>query len=278
MSIQDSKSIIFLNGKFLKASEARLSVLEPGFLYGWGLFETMRSYNGKIIYFNQHLERIKNSCRLLDMVLPYSIASIKEIIKKAVAKNGFRDVYMRLTLWKTERGTDILVIARQYKPYSSRTYNNGFCACVSSFRQIENSYLARLKTNNYLLYRLALSEVKEKGFDEALILNQKGYIAEASRSNLFLIKDKEIFTPSLGCGCLDGITRRVILDLAKKNNIKVYEGNFTIEHLLAADGAFLTNSLMGIMPLTSLDKILIGKNKCSGLIKFFIKKYNSLFR
>ncbi|MCX5702779.1 MAG: aminotransferase class IV [Candidatus Omnitrophica bacterium] len=280
MSIQNfqSKEIIFLNGKFLKASQARLSVLEPGFLYGWGLFETMRAYNGKIVYFEQHLQRIKNSCRLLGMVFPHSLVSIKKIIKKTVAKNGFRDVYTRLTLWKCEKGTDILVTVRKYKPYSIGKYRKGFCTCVSSFRQNDNFYLSRLKTTNYLLYRLALREAEKKGFDEALILNQKGYIAEASRSNLFLIKDKEIFTPSLECGCLNGITRRVVLDLAKKNNMKVYEGNFTIENLLAADGAFLTNSLMGIMPLTSLEKIAIGKNKCLGLIKFFIKKYNSLFR
>ncbi len=272
------QEIIFLNGKFIPGEQARLPILTPGFLYGWGLFETMRAYNNRIVYFDKHLERLKKSARLLDMRCPYSLAKLKEIIYEAVKINGLRDAYVRLTLWKSEIGTDTLIIAKKYQLYSSQKYNKGFRACISSFRQNENSFLAQLKTTNYLLYRLAYAQAIEKGFDEAIILNHKGYIAETSRSNLFFIKDKELFTSSLECSCLDGITRRVIFDLAKKYNIKAYEGNFSMPDLYASDEAFLTNSLMGIMPLASVEKQRIGKGISRyKSTRFFIKKYKSLY-
>jgi branched-chain amino acid aminotransferase group I len=273
-----SKEAVFLNGKFLKPSEARVSIFDPGFLYGWGLFETMRAYKGRIVYFNEHLRRIKDSCRLLNMVFPCSTEEIKEIVKKALSINGLSDIYVRLTLWKSEKGTGILVTAKKYKPYSSEKYRKGFNACISSFKQNENSYLANIKSTNYLLCRLAFRQAEKRGFDEALIFNQKGYVAEASRSNLFLIKGGEIFTPSLECGCLNGITRKVVFDLAKKNNIKIYEGNIIQEDLCSAHEAFLTNSLMGIMPLTSLEKMCIGRGQCGKLTKLFIQKYSSLLK
>lgn len=272
------KKIIFLNGKFVLQEEVKVSVLTPGFLYGWGLFETMRSYHNKIVYFNQHLVRIKNSCRLMDMKFPYPLAKLKEIIKKTVKINDFKDAYVRLTLWKSDPGTDTLITVRKYQPYSYRKYRQGLRACIYPFRQNENSFFVRLKTTNYLLYRFAYLEAEDKGFDEAIILNNRGYIAEGSHSNIFLVKDKEIFTPALECGCLDGITRRVIFDLAKKHNIRIYEGNLSIRDLSTADEAFLTNSLMGIMPLASLERKTIGKNKCKKLTRFFIEKYHCLLR
>lgn len=271
------QEIIFLNGKFIPEEESQISVLTPGFLYGWGLFETMRAYNNRIVYFDAHLERLKRSARLLDIRCPYSLARFKEIIYEAVKINGLRDASIRLTLWKCESGADTLIIAKKYQPCSSQKYKKGFRASISPFRQNENSFLAQLKTTNYLLYRLAYAKAREKGFDEAVILNQKGNIAEASRSNLFFIKDKELFTPSLACGCLNGITRRVIFDLAKKYHIKAYEGVFSILDLYACDEAFLTNSLMGIMPLVSVEghRIHRGRSRYK-LTRFFIEKYKSL--
>lgn len=271
------REMVFLNGKFLSIKEAKLPVVSPGFLYGWGLFETMRAYNNRIVYFDAHLDRLTRSARLLDIRCPYSLAKVKEIIYAAVKISGLRDAYIRLTLWKCEKGADTLIIARKYQPCSSRKYKKGFRASISPLRQNENSFLAQLKTTNYLLHRLAYAKAREKDFDEAIILNQKGNIAEASRSNLFFIKDKELFTPSLESGCLNGITRRVVFDLAKKYHIKAYEGNFCILDLYASDEAFLTNSLMGIMPLVSVEgrRIRRGRSRYK-LTRFFIEKYKSL--
>lgn len=257
--------------------EAQLPLITPGFLYGWGLFETMRSYNNKIVYLNEHLARIKNSSKLIKMTFPYSQARLKKIIKETVKINNFKDAYVRLTLWvKSNNLTDTSIIVRRYKPFSAKKYKRGFSCSISLLRLCEDSFLAGLKTTNYLLYQLSYLEAKNKGFDEAIILNNRGYICEGSRSNIFFVKDNEIFTPALECGCLDGITRQVIFDMAKKYNIKIEEGRFTLGNLYEADEAFLTNSLMGVMPLESIEKQLIdGPSK---ITKFFMKKHELLLK
>lgn len=270
------KEIVFLNGKFLPVKETNLSALTPGFLYGWGLFETMRSYNNKIVYLDEHLKRIKRSCKLLAMDFPYSFDKLKEIIKETVKINGFFDAYVRLSFYKSDRGTDALILVKKYKHFSFKKYREGFSVCISRFKQNEDSFFARMKTTNYLLYQLSYLEAKNRGFDEAIILNNRGYITETCRANIFLVKDKELFTPSLECGCLDGITRKVILDLAKKYNIKIYEGNFTPQDLYKADESFLTNSLMGVMPLRFVGKQQIKNITKYKLTQFFMERYRSL--
>ncbi|MFA5411526.1 MAG: aminotransferase class IV, partial [Candidatus Omnitrophota bacterium] len=166
---------------------------------------------------------------------------------------------------------------KKYQPYSLRKYQEGIALAVSSFRQNENSLLARIKSTSRLLHELSYAEAKRKGFAGSLILNNRGYITEASNSNAFFIKDRFIFTPALACGCLDGITRRVIFDLAGNYNFKVEEGNFTLRDLYAAEEVFLTNSLAGIMPVASLNGKIIGKGRCGRITRFFIEKYKLLF-
>lgn len=272
------QEIVFLNGHFLKTKDAKISLLEPGFLYGWGLFETMRACHNRIVYFDAHLARIKASCASLDMKFPYALNKLKEIIRRAMQINGFADACVRLTLWKAASGTGTLVTVKKYKPYSLQKYRTGFHACIWRFKQNENYFLNRLKTTNYLFYQLAYQEAKNKRFDEALILNHRGYITEGSRANIFFLKDNQLWTPALECGCLAGITRKVILDLAEKNNIPANEGNFTLYDLYDADEVFFTNSLMGVMPLACIEKNKIGKSPNNyKLTRFFIKRYQNPF-
>lgn len=271
------QEIIFLNGKFLPKRQALISPLEPGFLYGFGLFETMRWRNDMIVYFDAHLKRLDESRKLLGIERAYPQTKLKDIIRKLVNTNGLPDACVRLTLSKREKGTDILITARRYRPYSRLEYKRGFSTCVSSLRQNKSFFLAQLKTTNYLLYRLAYKEAIGRGFQEAIILNHKGYVAETSRCNLFFVKDAELFTPALDCGCLDGITRRVVFDAAGEYGIKVFEGNFTITDLSSSDEAFLTNSLMGIMPLASIEHRRITRgSKQNKLTRLFMEKYRSL--
>lgn len=268
--------IIFLNGKFLPSSEAKLSVFDPGFLYGFGLFETMRSYNKKIVYFDSHLKRIATSCDLIGIQFPYSITKAKAIIQKAVALSGFFDLSIRLTVWKLDAGAGFLIAVKKYEPYARTKYRNGFRACVGGFRQNENSLYARLKTIDRLSYQLVMDEAKNRKFDEAIILNSRGYIAEGTRSNLFCAKDGELFTPALECGCLEGITRKAIIDAAKKNRIQISERKLTLGNVYKMDEAFLTNSLMGIMPLISIENRAIGNGKHNTLTRFFKSAYDYL--
>lgn len=278
------KEVIFLNGKFVPQEEAKISVLEPGFLTGYGVFETMRAYNGRIVYSAEHLKRFKKSADCAEIKLPYSLDKIGRLIRQAVKLSGFLDNYLRLTLWKTidkSSGAGILLIARKYEPYPQAKYRQGFRACVSGIKKyiLEKDNLpVEIKTTSRLLYELGFFWAGKNNFDEALILDTLGNICEGTRTNIFFIADKEIFTPDLSCGCLSGVTRRVIFDSAKKNKLNVYEGKFSLCDLYGADEAFLTNSLGGVMPLVRVGEKVIGEGKPGRLTRVFMEKYDALLK
>ncbi|MDI6758249.1 MAG: aminotransferase class IV [Candidatus Omnitrophota bacterium] len=320
------QSFIFLNGKFLDIEDAKILVSSSGLFYGWGLFETMRSYNGKIIYLDRHLERLKSAAGLVNLKLSYPAAKLKKIIKEALRLNFFKDAYVKLILWKNTPGTEIALFVKNYKPPLEIKYKEGFSAAISSFRQDGNSLSSRVKSLSRFILELAFDEARSRGFDEALLLNTEGYIAEGTRNNIFFVKGKIIFTPSLDCGCLNGVTRKVIFDLVKKERLKIVtvqrsevnqgvipaqagiqrgydrmdarfhghdkngrrelpevelllkiaEGRFALKDLYNADEAFLTNSLIGVMPLVRVENYKIAKGVRGEITEYFIKEYNCL--
>jgi branched-subunit amino acid aminotransferase/4-amino-4-deoxychorismate lyase len=261
------KEIIFFQGRFMPVSQARVSVLEATVLQAKGIFETMRAYQGKIVYLQAHLKRLEKSSALLGIKLPYSLPQLQSFIRQIISLNRLADARLRLTLWQIGQRPACLIVAERYHPYSTAKYKQGFSLYVSRFRQSAGSFLAGIKTTSRLLYELAYAEAREQGCDEALLLNNRGYLCEASRSNLFFVQEGELFTPALGCGCLDGITRHVVFSLAKKQKIKLWEGNFIVSDLARAEEACLTNSLIGIMPL---------KDKCGKIIRLLQGRYNCL--
>jgi branched-subunit amino acid aminotransferase/4-amino-4-deoxychorismate lyase len=272
------EEIIFLNGKFLPPDEAKVSVLAPGFLCGFGLFETMRFYQGKTVYLDAHLQRLIRSCRLIGLKLPYSQNKLKQIIRKTVSLSRFFDVYLRLTLYQGKESSEILILAKEYLAPDAQTYKQGFRAQAFSLRKDGFSFLAGIKTTSRLGYEIAFQQAVAAGFDEAVILNSRGYIAEASRSNIFWVQEGSLFTPDISCGCLAGVTRGAIFDLAKKYNFRIYTGNFVLSDLLQAQEAFLTNSLIGVMPLLCVEGKKIGKARCRKISEFFQEKYLCLLK
>lgn len=274
----NKKMIIFLNGLFLSQKEAKISLFEPAFLYGWSVFETMRLYEGKIVHFAQHIQRIRKSCRKLGFSFSYPTKSINKIILKLAKKNSLSDTYVRLTAWKNNDGAGIFIFLKEHKPYPKIKIEKGFKARIASITANQAHFLSGVKSANRLAYEISYQESLRKGFDEALILNDYGYIVEGSRSNLFFVKDKQIFTPSLNCGGLNGITRKLIFSFAQKEKIPLFEGNFTPRDLLGASEVFLTNSLNAIMPLTQVNNRIIGNGACGKITKKFIEKYNLLLR
>ena len=270
------KRVIFWKGEFLSSAESIGLNSDSGLLRGIGLFETMRAYHGNIIYFNQHIARIRNSCKILGLGFAYNAGKIQRIIDRLLESGSLSDACVRLSLWKEKGESEILVVASKYSPYPLTKYRKGFSVGIGRLRQDEDSFLAQHKTTSRLIYELNFYQAQKRGFDEAIMLNQRGYITEATRSNIFFAKDKTLFTPALDCGCLSGITRRVVCDLAAKYAIELYEGKFTLEDLCAADEAFLTNSLMGLMPLTCVEKRYFIKGAAQKITSFFIRKYRNL--
>jgi branched-chain amino acid aminotransferase len=254
------KNIIFLNGKFMDKDEGCVKVGDPGFLYGWGAFETMRFRDGNTVYLNEHINRLHGSCRLLNIDLLYTAEKLKVAICQTVKRNGLDDARVRLSVWKKESGCGVLATAEHYQAFSKAAYSSGLNICLSGLKQDESSILARIKTMNRLLYELSFEQARIDGCDDAIILNSRGYIAECSRANIFLVKDKELFTPSVRCGCLNGVTRMAVLDLAGENGINASEVNLTMKDLEDADEVLLTNSLFGIMPVRSINGAKAGRS------------------
>ncbi|MFA6217439.1 MAG: aminotransferase class IV [Candidatus Omnitrophota bacterium] len=264
---------IFINGKFVSPAQAVIPVSEPGLLYGWGVFETMRAIGCTIVCLPQHLKRILGAARKLTLAVPYSCSDLSGIIRRAIRINGYQDAVVRLSLYKSAPGVYTVVTVKPYKAYTSLQYQKGFSACVSSLRQDQQYAFAQVKTTSRLLFQLAAQEARKKGCDEAIILNTRGFIAEGARSNIFLVKRKKIMTPALTCGCLPGVTRQLVITLGKKSGYKIDEGKFCLDDLRSADEGFLTNSLIGIMPLVSLQGRDIGKGAAGNITKDLMAQY-----
>ncbi|MDP1854308.1 MAG: aminotransferase class IV [Candidatus Omnitrophota bacterium] len=268
---------VFLDGKFVNEKEALTPIYEPGFIYSQGLFETMRADNNKIFGLEAHLERLIKSAPLIRLNLTYSKEKLKDIISEALSFNNYPSTYLRLTVWQGVVKVHISVIARRHELYNSKEkYISGFSAIISNMRQNETSFLSNLKVSARLHFLLAELEARDKNADEAILLNTKGMISEASRANIFIVKDNVIFTSHKESGCLLGLTRVMVLDIARKEKIRAYEKEIAPGELFDADEAFLTNSLSGIMPLTLVDNKKISQGKTGGLTEGFLKKYQEL--
>jgi len=240
-----------------------------------GLFETMRAYRGKIVYFDGHLERIKKSCAKFNINPPCSFAQIKKQIINAVKQSRLNDVRVKLIICKAGNKRVISIIVKRYSPAPLQKYKSGFQIDIAGFKQKENSPLVIHKITDRQNYERAFEKAKKAGFDEALILNNRGDICEATRSNIFFVKGNLLFTPSVGCGCLPGITRKAIFNFAKRKKMKVRINRCSLQDLLTADEAFLTNSLIGVMPLAAIS----GKRLAKGAItKYFMNQYAGLLR
>ncbi|MFC1916040.1 aminotransferase class IV [Chloroflexota bacterium] len=257
------EEIVYLNGSLVPRSQARISVFDSGFLYGYGLFETMRAYRGIIFLLDRHLKRLLDSAEVIGLAKALSDVDLAKACVDTLRANNLQEARLRLTVSRGEAdsfpGTGIsasptvLVSATGYSPVSARIYEKGFRVGVSSLRRYSQSPLSSLKSTNYLLSLLAKREAEASGLDEALLLNEHGFIAEGSISNVFFASLRSgLVTPSLESGILPGITRQVVMELASHLTLNVTEGEIRLEDLGQFDEAFLTNSVMEIMPLVAV--------------------------
>lgn len=289
---------IYLNGKFVKPEEAKISIFAPGFLYGQGLFETMRAYNERIFRLDSHIERLLGALPLINIKSNLETNLLKEAVNECLKKNGLRDGYVRLTVWQGESldkadpvrdkstasrkkdvsgGVNVAILAKSYNFFQKEDYKKGFRAGISNtFRQNELSVLSRVKSANYLNLLLAYQEARQNNYDEALLLNSNGFLAEATRANIFIVKDNCLITPSLDSGCLAGITRDTVFAIARKEKIEAIETEVRPVDLKKCDEAFLTNSLIEVMPLVAVDNEPIKKASPGKITGLILKRYCQL--
>lgn len=276
--------IVYLNGSLVPRSQARISALDYGFLYGFGLFETMRAYEGRVFRLDRHLNRLARSAEVLGLPLPAT--DLRSAVTDTIQANQLGDARVRIAVSIGEGGMvpdpstcdqpTVLIIAGHYQPYPEQVYEKGFRAIVSSIRRNSQSPLSRLKSANYLESMLARQEARAAGVDEALCLNEKGLLAEASMSNVFLVTRGTLRTPGPESGILPGITREVILELAPSLAISTLEDDVRQDELFQAQEAFLTNSLIEVMPLTEIDGKTVGSGRPGPLTQRLAAAYKKL--
>ncbi len=278
--------IVYLNGDLMPRSQARISVLDYGFLYGFSLFETMRAYGGRVFRLDRHLKRLLSSAEILG--LPIEGLDLKGPVMATIRANRLSEARIRLTVSRGEGsmvpdpGTcsrpTVLIMAQPYRPYTEEVYQKGFSAVVSSIRRNSQSPVPRFKSANFLESILAREEAKAAAVNDALFLNDKSLLAEASTSNIFLVTNGVLKTPGLESGILPGTTREAILELAPELGINAREQDIGLDELYQAEEAFLTNVMVEIMPLTEVAGKPIGSGRAGPVTQRLMAAYKKLVR
>jgi branched-chain amino acid aminotransferase len=271
---------VFLNDKLVDADKASVSVTDSGFLYGAGLFETMRSHNGIVFSLKDHLDRLFFSAGALSINNTYSREYITDAIYKVLKANKLTDARLRLTLSggpmsepEEKRKSTLLVAAAKLQPYPLEYYKNGVLVVLSPFRQNTAEPVYGHKTTSYFSRMLALKSAHQKGAAEALWFTVDNRLAEGCISNVFLVKDSALYTPPIETPVLAGVSRKTVFQIALENSIEFIEKNLYISDLLDADEVFLTNVIMQILPVNSVEKHTVGAGKPGNLTRKLQKKF-----
>jgi len=263
---------IYLNDRFVDRKEALVSVFDHGFLYGDGVYETLRTYDGRFFMLGPHLARLRRSARLIGLSIPIPEADWPALLRDAVERNNLADAHLRITISRGEGdlGLDpalcarptVVIMAKPIARYPAHLFEEGVhLAIVATRRNLASALSPQIKSLNFLNNILAKQEAGKAGAFDALMLNAEGLLTECTTSNFFFASDSRLVTPSVECGILDGITREVVLTLARENGIPVEEGRYPAECLAHAEEAFLTNTSMEIMPVQTIDRAPIGTGR-----------------
>lgn len=252
---------LFLNGKFLPAEKAKISPFDHGFLYGDGVYETLRTYEGKIWQINEHLARLEHSARELRLRFPYSKATFKNFLNQLVEINKFPETRLRLTITRGVNKGDfltcfkptILITAEKLKPEPESIYQEGVKIISVPFMRP----FPHIKSTSLLPFILAQQQKAEKKAYEAIFLTYNNYVTEGTITNIFMVKKNILYTPK--SNILKGTTRQALLKLAEHNNIEARITDFTLQQLYQADEIFITNAPRGIIPVHQFDHMIIGK-------------------
>jgi len=263
--------------------EAVVSVFDHGFLYGDGIYETMRAYDGTVFMLDRHLERLSRSASLIQLDLPH-LQMIRGAVCETLQANGLKNAYVRVTIsrGKGPAGLDpalcprptLVVIAEEFRQYPARLYAEGVRLVIAKTRRnLAQALDPKIKSLNFLNNILAKIEAKERNAYEAIMLNANGFIAEGTVSNIFFVRAGILRTPSVDVGVLDGITRELVISLAQKNGIPVEEGRYLPEDICSASEVFFTNTTSEIMPVAQIEDIRYEIGAVTGALRGHYREY-----
>lgn len=264
--------IVYLDGKYVDSTEAKVSVFDHGLLYGDGVFEGIRIYGGNVYRLDEHLERLENSAKAIMLAMPLARAAMSEVVCETCRRNKLTDGYIRLVItrgagdlglapWLCEKPT-LFIIASKISLYPQEHYDNGLSIVTVATRRISQDMLpSTVKSLNYLNNILAKIEAKQAGALEAIMLNAQGLVAECTADNIFVVHKGEILTPAANAGALKGITRSSVFDIAKELGLPMREADLTRYDIWCADECFLSGTGAEVIPVVKLDGRVIGTGK-----------------
>jgi len=282
---------VYLNGRLVPEQEAMVSVYDRGFLYGDGVFETLRAYQGKIFKAREHVLRLFQSANAISLTIPYAPDEIMKMLSATLEANRLKEARLRITLSRgsNEMGLEsrhsspptVVVMAKAFSGNAESLYQKGVKIAIVKTRKVPVAALdPRVKSLNYLNSILAKLEAQACGVFEGILLNQDGYLCEGTVSNLFLVRQGELLTPSTSCGILEGMTRQTVIELAYNAGIPVKEDKYSPDEILKAEEAFLTSTLMELMPAIRIRGLgtqqgghSIGKGKVGPLTRRLLEAY-----
>jgi len=278
---------IWLDGKLVDECDAKISVFDHGLLYGDGVFEGIRFYNGRVFRLEEHIRRLFDSARAIVLDIPWTHEEVCQSTCETIAANGLTDGYIRLVVTRGTGGlglnpylclrASMFIIASSIQLYPKEYYEKGLAIITCATRRpAPGALMPQVKSLNYLNNIMAKVEAIQANALEAVMLNEQGYVAECTGDNLFLIKGGVLLSPLISDGALDGITRGVIIELAAKLGVPFHERSLTRYDIFTADECFLTGSAAEVIPVVELDRRKIGSGEPGVLTKSFMKAFHEL--
>jgi branched-chain amino acid aminotransferase len=279
---------VYINGKFYSKEDAKISVFDHGLLYGDGVFEGIRAYGRLVFKLKEHIDRLFESAHTLVLKIPLTKEQIIKAVIKTLKENNLKDAYIRLVVTrgegdlgldprKCEGRATVIIITDKIALYPEKFYKEGLeIITVPTVRNLPEALNPQLKSLNYLNNILAKIEAINSGFDEAIMLDSLGYVAECTGDNIFIVKRQELYTPPQCMGTLRGITRDAVLEISRKSKIPAHEHVITRHEVYISDECFLTGTAAEIIPVVKVDGRIIGNGKPGKLTLTLMKKFKEL--
>ena len=270
---------VFLNGKIIDAADAKVSVYDSGFLYGTGLFETMRAAGRTVFRLNDHIDRLFASAEKLGIIIGGDKKYIYDAVMNTLDANNLKEARLKLTVTNGSFGDGdeptptVVVTAEEFVAYPDEYYQKGVRVSLTDYRQNPADPMTGHKTICYNSRLLALKRAHQKNTAEALWFTTDNKLAEGCVSNVFIVKDGKVYTTRLDTPVLAGIARKTVCEIAIENNIELREQDIYINDLLSADEVFITNVIMGVLPVVAVEAHTVGDGKVGQLTQSFLEKY-----
>ena len=278
---------IYIDGKYYDQKNAKISVFDHGLLYGDGIFEGIRAYNGRVFKLTEHIDRLFYSAKAILLKIPLSHGEIVRAVVETCRRNRVRDGYIRLLVTRGAgtlglnpnrcKNPSIIIIADKIQLYPAELYERGMeIITVPTTRNLHSALNPAIKSLNYLNNILAKIEANNAGCEEAVMLNAEGFVSECTGDNIVIVKAGQMLTPPLSAGALYGITRGVVIELAREEGLTVAEPNLTRYDLFNADECFLTGTGAELIPIVKIDGRVIGAGKPGPITRRLVDKYHAL--